>query len=363
MKEVILVILCLLPVFACQARIIIVDDNGVADFHNIQAAIVDANDGDTVIVADGTYTGGGNHDIPFLGKAIVVRSQNGPESTVVDCQGMGNGFGFVYGEDANSVLDGFTVKNGYSLKGGGIICGKSSPTIKNCIITGNRAKAYGGAMYMYGASSPLLINCTIVDNITIGAVIPRHGGIFGGSPIVTNCIVWGNRAYGTHDVEENQIDGDTPGINYSCVEGWSGDLGGVGNFGADPWFVEQGFWDSRIYYQGDYHLLPDSLCVNAGDPNFVPELDAKDADGEPRVMGDRVDIGADEVGPKRPDLSRNGAINSEDIAIFSNSWLAEPTDDNWYILSDFHRDDFIGFADLGLLTDDWLWQAPWHTPE
>jgi parallel beta-helix repeat protein len=251
--------------------------------------------------------------------------------------------------------------------GGGIICSEANPTITNCIISGNRASVYGGAMYIADQSSPILINCTVVDNIAEGAQIPRYGGIFNGyegNSTLTNCIVWGNRAIGTHDVEENQIAGDNPVINYCCVEGWSGALGGTGNFGEDPCFVEPGYWDDYNYdwVDGDYHLLTDSSCIDAGYPNFVPALNAKDADGEPRIMGDRVDIGADEVGPKQPDLSRNGTINSEDFTIFTNSWRARPTDDNWYILSDFDRDDFIGFADLGVLTNNWLWQASWYTP-
>ena len=69
---------------AVAVRIIYVDDDGPADFNSIQAAINDSNDGDTVIVADGTYTGPGNRDIDFLGKAITVRSENGPEHPNLD---------------------------------------------------------------------------------------------------------------------------------------------------------------------------------------------------------------------------------------------------------------------------------------
>jgi len=53
------------------------------DFNTIPAGIEAAIDGDTVIVADGTYKGPGNRDIDFLGKAITVRSQSGPENWVV----------------------------------------------------------------------------------------------------------------------------------------------------------------------------------------------------------------------------------------------------------------------------------------
>ena len=62
-------------------RGICVDDDGPADFNNIQAAINDANDGDRITVADGTYTGNGNRDIDFLGKAITVHSENGTENS------------------------------------------------------------------------------------------------------------------------------------------------------------------------------------------------------------------------------------------------------------------------------------------
>ena len=61
MKKLILAFICLLTV-VCQARIITVDDDGPADFNNIQAAINDANDYDTIIVVDGIYTGTGSFE-------------------------------------------------------------------------------------------------------------------------------------------------------------------------------------------------------------------------------------------------------------------------------------------------------------
>ncbi len=122
-----------------------------SQYPTIQAAINVAVDGDVVIVADGVYTGTGNRDIDYLGKALTVRSESGPESCIIDCQASsGNrhrGFFFHTNETAAAVLNGFTIQNGFApynapceASGGGILCkDNANPTIQNCIIRGNRA--------------------------------------------------------------------------------------------------------------------------------------------------------------------------------------------------------------------------------
>jgi hypothetical protein len=177
-------------------RVIYVDDDGPADFNNIQAAIDDSNDGDTIIVADGIYTGDGNRDMDFGGKAITVRSTDPNDrevvvGTVIDCEGLKGahrGFYFHNGEGPDSVLDGLTIANGYKVSwpdeyGGGIRCSSASPTVKNCIIRDNMAMTGGG---LHGCGGPI-INCIITGNMSQGG-----GGISGCSGTISNCIINNN---------------------------------------------------------------------------------------------------------------------------------------------------------------------------
>ena len=178
---------------AFAGQTIYVDDDGPADFNNIQAAIDDSSDGDTIIVADGTYTGNGNREISFLGKAITVRSENGPENCIIDCQGKGRGFLYRDGEDANSILVGLTITNGYASTGGALyISSDSSPVIINCKFENNHAVGVGGAISCYSYDSPKLTNCIVTGNSSLRS----GGGIFisEGSPILTNCKFSGNSA-------------------------------------------------------------------------------------------------------------------------------------------------------------------------
>jgi len=155
--------------WVCQGRTITVDDDGAADFSTIQAAIDDSNDGDTVLVADGTYTGDGNRDIDFHGKAITVISENGPETCIIDCNGTveepHRGFYFHSFERQDSVLSGLTVTNGYAVEGGGIYCERGSPSIENCIIARNEAIGAGGiSWYVNSSQEAALSRCVIADN-------------------------------------------------------------------------------------------------------------------------------------------------------------------------------------------------------
>src|SRR5579862_2921242 len=115
--------------------------NVPANQPTIQTAINAANNGDTVLVAPGTYF----ENINFNGKAITVTSSAGAAQTIIDGGQNGPVVTFDNGETTNSVLNSITIQNGHasyngsydSGRGGGIQIINSSPTITGNIISGN----------------------------------------------------------------------------------------------------------------------------------------------------------------------------------------------------------------------------------
>ncbi len=201
---------------AAAAKTIYVPDS----FPTIQAAIAAAANGDSVVVRDGTYTGAGNINLDFHGKAITVKSEHGPAHCIIDCGRSGNAFDLHSRETPASVISGFTIINGdiygrggaiqcedasptithcilsgnRAVEGGGIYCKESSPHISHCTIVGNSAYYGGGGIYCYFHSSPLVKDCIIVDNHSRHQ---RGGGIgcfFASAPTLVNCLLYHNTA-------------------------------------------------------------------------------------------------------------------------------------------------------------------------
>jgi hypothetical protein len=134
-----------------------------AEAATIQEAIDRAINGETVLVAPGTY----RENVNFRGKAIVVASAQGPEQTVIDAGGAGSVVTFQTGETRSAVLSGFTIRGGSSTHaGGGIYIANSSPTIRGNVVTENRS-CTGVGIYSYFAS-PLIQNNRIVRNTIHG---------------------------------------------------------------------------------------------------------------------------------------------------------------------------------------------------
>ncbi|MHC4154631.1 MAG: right-handed parallel beta-helix repeat-containing protein [Planctomycetota bacterium] len=148
------------------------------EYPTIQDAIDASIDGDVVIVEPGTYTGDGNRDIDFLGKAIAVRSidPNDPNivaATIIDCNGSEaephRGFCFRTGEGQNSILEGLTVQNGFADDGAAIFCWAASPIIANCVIRRNAGSRWlGSSAICSGHGSPQIVGCVISNNSGAG---------------------------------------------------------------------------------------------------------------------------------------------------------------------------------------------------
>ncbi|RME30401.1 MAG: hypothetical protein D6800_01880, partial [Candidatus Zixiibacteriota bacterium] len=81
-----------------------------APFATIQHGIDVASFGDTIMILPGTYSGPGNREVNFKGKAVVVTSQFGPDSTTIECDSL-RGFTFENQEDTLSVLSGLTIRH------------------------------------------------------------------------------------------------------------------------------------------------------------------------------------------------------------------------------------------------------------
>lgn len=222
-----------------------VQADGGGDAPTIQAAIDSCTHGDTVLIRDGLYTGAGNAELDFHQRRILIKSENGPEYTVIDRQAdagnPGRIFTFSGGEDESFVVDGLTFRGGYGpvfnggYSGGAMLFDESAPLVRNCIFAGNAA-VFGGAVYAYRAA-PRLINCTFVGNQAgYGAAVFAYAF---SDVVLENCIV----AFNTSGQPVSCFEVSTTTLICSDVYGnaggnWVGCLAGQdginGNFSADP---------------------------------------------------------------------------------------------------------------------------------
>ena len=314
-----------------------------ADFPTIQAGIAAANDGDTVLVAPGTYV----ENIDFLNKSISVESSAGPAETVIDGNNNGSAVSINNGAGRFSIpqlLQGFTIRNGNGDFGGGVAVSLASPTIRGNIFDSNHQPVgyFGGGIggdnasplveqntfqnntcdnqwdsavvSFINTSSPSIINNIFVNNPCRAIHFTSPSGT---SPKVANNTIVGNRT-GISDYnpslsalplyQNNIIVGNDIGFEVqfgtlpsepiwenNLVYGNSTDYSGVpdqtgtnGNISADPLFLDSA--------NNDFHLCQASPAIDAGNANGLV-LPTTDFDGNPRVIDGIVDIGAYEFDP------------------------------------------------------------------
>ena len=294
--------------------------------HTIQDAVNASSTGDTVLVTNGAYS-----SITVTNPLTLV-SVSGPQFTIID----GGAATPCVQLTSDSTLSGFTITNGIGTYGAGVVGSYSGANfLTNCVLTGNHAYlAGGGAVWctLYNctltgnwgetngeaAANSTLYNCTLSGN-TGDTNYSTGAAVYGGT--LYNCTVTSNSLAGADTctlnnctLTSNQRGGAwysmlynsiayynqpapwaplnsnyiSSGLNYCCTMPMPGQ--GVGNITNEPLFVDPA--------NGDFHLQLSSPCINSGNNSFVSV--ATDLDGNPRIVGGTVDIGAYESAYQPP---------------------------------------------------------------
>jgi hypothetical protein len=355
-------------------------------------------------IAQGIYTPAepnGNRDIPFNVNNVTIRggfagcSQSEPNirnaslyRTVLSGDLNGDDGSYFANNDENSkrivycygkvAIDGLTISGGngssgaglrtssgcqltamncvfgnnFASYGGAIYNNSSNITLVNCLLVGNYATSEGGGIH----STPgnlTVINCTLCDNVGGGV----NGNPYYTNVTLTNCIFSNNG--GT--TESEQIRRGVFTINYCCIQGWTGNLGGIGNIGDDPCFAnvnasdyhlksQAGRWDpnSQSWVKDDVT----SPCIDVGYPG-------SDWTAELWPHGMRINMGAYGGTPEASmslsdvgniaDLNGDGSVNHEDYIRYIGKWLYEGI----LLSEDLDRSGFVNFIDFAIFTNNW----------
>jgi hypothetical protein len=238
---------------------------------------------------------GGGADRAMLGNCLlssnsVVQGSGGGGAhfgTLSNCLLIANSAGSGGGAYSNTVFNCTFISNTASFGGGAY-----GAALSRCMLTGNRATFSGGGMYGGSVNNSLLAsnvamlygggadggnvsftmnNCTVVGNIATNS----GGGVFVGfSDAVYNSIIYYNLAF----TDTNAADTHGTPIYYCC----SPTAAGARNLTNPPVFVD--------FAGGNYRLQTNSPCINSGKNSYVPP--GPDLDGNPRIVGGTVDIGA-----------------------------------------------------------------------
>jgi len=155
----------------------------------------------------------------------------------------------------------------------------NNPTLRNCLFVGNRAYR-GGGIYNY-SGEPILTNCTFARNSADeGNALYCREQYERQTVRLFNCILWD----GGDEIWNSEL--SIMNIFYSNIQNIQGRWFGEGNIDEDPKFADPNGAEE------DLRLSPLSPCVDSGDPQYVSEPNETDIDGNPRIVGGRVDMGA-----------------------------------------------------------------------
>jgi hypothetical protein len=258
----------------CSGESLLVAADGDGDFPTIQAALDSCADWDVIELLDGEFTGDGNRDLDFGGKAVTIRSRSGvPSACTIAGQDMPPGFHFGFrfqnGEGQEAMIRAVGLHGFHSVSmGGALQCPAGSPRLAGCLIVGNSANDGGGALFCDSVSAPLLVGCTLSGNHA-----PLGGGIYCGGaarPVLQKSIVAfspeGEAIYCDGDsvpvLSCSDLFGNDGGDWQGCIEDQSGLRG---NFRLDPYFCHADSMDFRLW---NYTPCISEMCGQVGALGF-----------------------------------------------------------------------------------------------
>lgn len=170
MGRLLLAVVCLVTVSSslCLGGTIYIRPDGTGDVPTIGAGFQAAGVGDTLLLASGTFTGAGNHDLTVPTPYFTIRSETGnPDDCVIDCQGVSgvHTTGF-YFQTCSTVIEGITFTNA---TGAGLnLSGSDGPVIvRNCAFIGNGDPYWSdaGAIHIDTHDGGVVItDCEFVSN-------------------------------------------------------------------------------------------------------------------------------------------------------------------------------------------------------
>lgn len=247
----------------CQSPtdLYLVDDDGppygadgspAKPFDTLGKAMAYAIDGNTISVLDGTYTGPENRGLGFEGRDLVIVSQNGAASVVIDCQAAERAFVFDAGTTLAARLEGLTIRNGKAAsspvqfdRGGGVLVQSGGAgTLIDCVIELCDGRTFGGGVYVAADADAILQGCDLRNNTAMlggfqgcgGAGLSSfpHGAASTGTLVLDQCRITGNTGF--------QGSGLMLGSGYARVEDCivSDNLKANFTFGGGIWHLGTG---------------------------------------------------------------------------------------------------------------------------
>jgi len=319
-----------------------VDDDGMADFNNIQEAVDAASGGDEIVVKPGTYMGVGDQVVDMLGKAVWLHSSDGSEMTIIDGESVRRGIVCASGETSETIIEGLTITGGFGNQGGGLYCLGSSPTLRRCSLSnnyatfgggaycsgdstavafyrctfeGNSVEYYGGGMFFDYYSIPTLTECSILNNsaATAGGVYCEGGSI----PTLDKCLISDNNS---KNFGGGVYCSSSSPVILDCLI-----MNNVATGGGGIW----------CYYQSNPEISNTVICGNVSD----------------QINGTWNDNGGNTVSDDCPllcpDISGDGQVDITDLLEVISDWGLFDS------LADVTNDGVVNVSDLLSIISNW----------